>query len=123
MVAAAVFTLAPYRIEHVMHLEMQWAMWIPLVFWSLTLTVEKQSWRFGALSGLLLWLQTLSCVYYGIFLAVTVLVFVPLLLIRARGGRSLRYLLSCWPRDARSRSPCRTRCRISTMPARSATVP
>lgn len=84
LVAAAVFTVAPYRTEHVMHLEMQWAMWIPLVLWALTRTIEEQSWRFGALSGLFLWLQVLSCVYYGIFLAVTVLVFVPLLLIRAR---------------------------------------
>ena len=30
LVAAAVFTLAPYRTEHVMHLELQWAMWIPI---------------------------------------------------------------------------------------------
>jgi hypothetical protein len=86
LVAAAVFVVAPYRTEHVMHLEMQWAMWIPLVLWALTRTVEERSWRFGALSGLFLWLQVLSCVYYGIFLAVTVLVFVPLLLIRARAG-------------------------------------
>lgn len=86
LVAAAVFTVAPYRTEHVMHLEMQWAMWIPLVLWALTRTIEERSWRFGALSGLFLWLQVLSCVYYGIFLAVTVLIFVPLLLIRARAG-------------------------------------
>lgn len=86
LVAAGVFTVAPYRTEHVMHLEMQWAMWIPLVLWALTRTVEERSWRFGVLSGLFLWLQVLSCVYYGLFLAVTVIVFVPLLLLRVPKG-------------------------------------
>ncbi len=30
LVAAAIFTMAPYRIEHFMHLELQWTMWMPL---------------------------------------------------------------------------------------------
>ena len=30
LVSAAIFTLMPYRIEHFMHLELQWAMWMPL---------------------------------------------------------------------------------------------
>lgn len=86
MVAAAVFTMAPYRIEHVMHLEMQWAMWIPLTLWALTRTVEEGSWRMAGASGVFLALQALSCVYYGVFLAATVLLFVPLLLLRRRSG-------------------------------------
>ncbi|MGE3512974.1 MAG: hypothetical protein AB7N65_29275, partial [Vicinamibacterales bacterium] len=86
LVASAVFSMAPYRLEHAMHLEMQWAMWIPLSLWSLTRTIEERSWRFGALSGVLIWFQVLSCVYYGVFLALVLLVFVPLLLIRERTG-------------------------------------
>ena len=27
LAAAAIFTMAPYRIAHFMHLELQWAMW------------------------------------------------------------------------------------------------
>ena len=68
LVASAIFELAPYRIEHFMHLELQWTMWMPLTFWAILLTVDAPSWKRGALAGLFLWLQILSCVYYGVFL-------------------------------------------------------
>jgi hypothetical protein len=80
LIAAAAFTMAPYRIEHFMHLELQWAMWIPLTFWALHRTVADRSWRFGVLAGLFVWLQCMSCIYYGIFLAVATLILVPLLM-------------------------------------------
>ncbi len=80
LVAAAVFTALPYRIEHFMHLELQWAMWIPLAFWALHRTIESGRWRHGLLVGLFLWLQFLSCVYYGVFLSLALIVFTPLLL-------------------------------------------
>ena len=38
--AAAVFTMAPYRIEHFMHLELQWTMWMPLTFWAVHRTIR-----------------------------------------------------------------------------------
>ena len=34
LVAAAVFTILPYRVEHMMHLELQWAMFVPFTFWA-----------------------------------------------------------------------------------------
>jgi hypothetical protein len=80
LVAAAIFTMAPYRIEHVMHLELQWAMFVPLTLWALHRAVDDRSWRFGVLAGLCFWLQLLSCVYYGVFLAMILVAFVPLLL-------------------------------------------
>ena len=91
LVAAAAFTMAPYRIEHTMHLELQWAMWIPLTLWALHRTIDEASWRFGALAGLFFWLQVVSCVYYGVFLAMLLCVIVPLLLI-VWGRRSTRAL-------------------------------
>src|SRR5262249_53833679 len=81
LVAASVFTLAPYRIEHAMHLELQWAMFVPFTFWALHRAIDDRSWRFGVLAGVGLWLQLLSCVYYGVFLAILLIVFVPLLLL------------------------------------------
>ncbi len=81
LVSAAAFTLAPYRLEHIMHLELQWAMWIPLTLWALHRTVETGSWKFGGLAGLCLWLQVISCVYYGVFLAMLLGVVAPLLLL------------------------------------------
>jgi len=71
LIAAAIFTMVPYRIEHFGHLELQWAMWIPLALWAVHRTVDDPTWRRGALAGIFLWLQVLSCVYYGIFLAIT----------------------------------------------------
>jgi len=76
IVAATIFTMAPYRIEHFMHLELQWTMWIPLTLWMLHRAIDEGSFRFGALVGVLLWLQTLSAVYYGVFLAIAVVVIV-----------------------------------------------
>ena len=81
LVSAAIFTMAPYRIEHFMHLELQWAMWVPLTLWAIHRTIEERSWRYGLLTGLFLWLQTLSSVYYGVFLAIAVSAFVLLLLV------------------------------------------
>jgi len=80
LVAPSVFTAMPYRIEHLMHLELQWAMFIPLSMWAVHRTMESGQWRHGLLVGLFLWLQFLSCVYYGVFLSLTLVLFVPLLL-------------------------------------------
>ena len=90
LVAAAIFTMLPYRIEHFMHLELQWAMFIPLTFWALHRAVESTSWRWGALTGLFLWLQVLACVYYGVFLAITLLVFGPVLVLVTARDRIVR---------------------------------
>jgi hypothetical protein len=81
LVAAAIFTMAPYRIEHFMHLELQWAMWIPAALWAVHRAVDEGSWRVGALAGIFLWLQILSAVYYGVFLAIMLAVMVVLLTI------------------------------------------
>lgn len=77
--AAAVFTMAPYRIEHYMHLELQWAMWVPLTFWAMQLSLRRGregAARYGLLAGAFLWLQIISCVYYGVFLAIAIAAFV-----------------------------------------------
>ena len=34
LVSAVVFTLVPYRVEHFMHLELQWTIWMPLALWA-----------------------------------------------------------------------------------------
>jgi hypothetical protein len=81
VLSAAIFTMAPYRIEHFMHLELQWTMWMPLTLWAVHRTIEKPSWRAGALAGMFLWLQVISCVYYGVFLAMLIAALCGLVLI------------------------------------------
>jgi hypothetical protein len=80
LVSAVIFTLAPYRIEHFIHLELQWTVWMPLALWAVHRTVDQGRFKDGALTGLFLWLQVISCVYYGAFLGVIVSALALLLL-------------------------------------------
>jgi hypothetical protein len=72
LVSAVVFTVAPYRIEHFIHLELQWTVWMPLTLWALHRTFDEGTYQNGALTGFFLWLQIISCVYYGVFLGMIV---------------------------------------------------
>ena len=109
LVAAAIFTVAPYRIDHFMHLELQWAMWMPLAFWAIHRTFEQPSWRTGLLAGVFVWLQIASSVYYGVFLAIPCLVLALSLSIvhRDTALRAIAWLTAA-PPSPRS-SHCRTR--------------
>jgi hypothetical protein len=79
LVSAAIFTLVPYRVEHFMHLELQWTVWMPLTFWAAHRAYNESSVRFGALVGVFLSLQMLSSIYYGAFLGVMTATLVLLL--------------------------------------------
>jgi hypothetical protein len=69
VLAGIVFAFAPYRFEHFMHMELQWAMWMPLAFLALHRTLDTGQWKYGIATGLCVALQMLSSIYYGIFLA------------------------------------------------------
>src|SRR6185436_13964600 len=69
VLAGIVFAFAPYRFEHIMHMELQWAMWTPLAFLALHRTLDTGRWRYGIATGACVALQMLSSIYYGIFLA------------------------------------------------------
>src|SRR5258708_8301175 len=69
VLAGSVFAFAPYRVEHVMHMELQWAMWMPLAFLALHRTFDTGKWTYGLATGACVALQMLSSIYYGIFLA------------------------------------------------------
>jgi hypothetical protein len=94
LVAAVIFTLAPYRIEHFMHLELQWTVWMPLAFWAIHRVFDTGSVRFALLAGILLWLQLISCVYYGVFLGIMVSALVVMLAVGRpqRAARAIRVL-------------------------------
>ena len=89
LVAALVFTLAPYRIEHFIHLELQWTIWMPLTLWALHRTFDEGTLKAGARTGFFLWLQLISCVYYGAFLGLIISV-LALLLMAARPQQARR---------------------------------
>jgi hypothetical protein len=80
ILAATVFAFAPYRFDHYYHLELLWAAWMPLAFWMVHRTIETGRLRDGFGVGACVALQTLSSIYYGIFLCTALIVFVvPLL--------------------------------------------
>src|SRR5262249_378310 len=70
VLAGVVFAFAPYRFGHIMHLEMQWAVWSPWAFWALQRTLESRRVKYGVLTGVFAALQLMSSVYYGLFLGV-----------------------------------------------------
>jgi hypothetical protein len=69
IIAGMVFAFAPYRFEHIMHMELQWTVWMPLAFLALHRTFDTGQWRYGLATGGCIALQMLSSIYYGIFLA------------------------------------------------------
>ena len=50
--AVVIFVMLRYRVEHLMHLELQWSGFIPLTFWVVHRTVESVRWRDAMLAGL-----------------------------------------------------------------------
>ena len=70
VVAGIVFALYPYRFEHYSHLELQMTMWAPLALLGLHRTLASGERRDGIATGFAVALQTLSSLYYGLFLLV-----------------------------------------------------
>lgn len=68
-VAAVIYAVAPFRLDHLDHFEMQMAAGMPLVLWLWHRAVDGQSARLaaGAVGGAVL--QWLSCIYYGLLFA------------------------------------------------------
>jgi hypothetical protein len=75
VVAGVIFLLFPFRFEHYSHLELQMSMWMPLALWALHRTIARARWRDGLLTGLAFAMQMLSSLYFGLYLAVVLLVF------------------------------------------------
>jgi hypothetical protein len=71
VLAAMIFSFAPYRADHNMHLELQWAVWIPLTLWAFHRTLAEGRARDGVLTGVFLICQLLSSIYYALFLMAT----------------------------------------------------
>ena len=84
IVAGIVFAFGPYRFEHIMHMEMQWTMWMPLAFLALHRLYDTGRMKYGLALGGCLALQVLSSIYYGIFLGVLIGLAALLLVLRDR---------------------------------------
>lgn len=81
VVAGVIFGMLPFRVEHAMHLELQWSQWMPFTCWALHRTVRRGRPIDGALTGVFILAQFLSCIYYGVFLVLTLAAAAPVLLL------------------------------------------
>src|SRR5262249_52187662 len=93
IVAGIAFAFAPYRAEHVMHMELQWTMWMPLAFLALHRLYDTGRMKYGVAMGAAVALQILSSIYYGIFLSFLLGVGALLLVARDRAV-TIRSLLA-----------------------------
>ncbi len=80
LLAGIVFAFAPYRFEHYFHLEILWGFWIPLALLALHAACERGTIAAGVRTGLVVLAQGLSCLYYAVYLGMTLALAGPLLL-------------------------------------------
>jgi hypothetical protein len=94
LLAGIAFAYAPYRFEHLMHMELQWTIWMPLALLALHRALETGRWKYGLATGAFAALQMLSCIYYGIFLAA---ILVPAALLLAFADRRVPWQTAAPP--------------------------
>jgi hypothetical protein len=92
LVAGLVFAFAPYRRDHLQHLELQWALWTPLALWAWHRALDGGRARDGLMCAGFVLLQLLSSIYYGMFLVVAMAVICPLTVAQRRGRIGRRAL-------------------------------
>jgi hypothetical protein len=69
VVAAVIFALSPHRLDHLDHLEMQFAVFMPLALLAWHRVVDGGTARLAAVAVILVVLQWLSCIYYALLFA------------------------------------------------------
>jgi len=88
LVSGAIFAVYPYRAEHYSHFELQMTMWMPLLLLAVHRTLARGRLQDGLRTGLLLALQTLSSLYYGMYMMVYLVPVAGALWVRSRVRRT-----------------------------------
>jgi hypothetical protein len=83
-ITAVAFTIAPFRMNHFSHLELQMTMWMPVVLLSIQRVFVDGSSRYASVLVLALVAQWYSSMYYGLFLTLYAFVFAAALAIASR---------------------------------------
>ncbi len=73
--AGTIFMAAPYRFAHILQLQLLTYQWFPFVFWCLLRLIITGRRRFLAGTVVFSLLQVLSCNYYAVYLALSVVIF------------------------------------------------
>ncbi len=93
LVSGTIFLAAPYRFGHLLQLQLLTFQWFPFVFWCVLRYLREG--RLRQLAGIAVFslLQVLSCNYYMVYLALTVVLFALALAIWGRELLSQRKLV------------------------------
>ncbi len=95
LVAALIFTFAPYRMDHYREFQMEMAFGIPLAIYLLVRFLEDQQGRHLAALLLVVWLQAASVWYYAIILSLGLaVVALQVAALRWTGWRPRRLLMA-----------------------------
>lgn len=92
VVAGVAFAYAPYKLAHIFHLNLCTAAYIPLTLLFLHRYAEEKKTSDAFLCALFFTLQALSTWHYGFMLAIAVVIFVVLRLLRDRMALTLKWL-------------------------------
>jgi hypothetical protein len=92
-VAGSVFAFAAYRLNHLEHVQLQTAGYIPLLYLCLRRFLEEGRLRHGVGIAVFLWLVSASCAYYGMFTWVLLGVAIPYEIWRTRALQQTRRLV------------------------------
>jgi len=92
IVAGIIYAFVPYRFVHIPQLQLEAMEWIPPAFLSLHLFVERGNRKYAVGLGVCLVVETLCCVYYGVFLAIAIAIGSAILLATDRRSRHWRML-------------------------------
>jgi hypothetical protein len=79
-IAAVAFTIAPFRVNHLSHLELQMTMWMPIALLAVHRGLKDGSRVCAGLLAIALAGQWYSSMYYGLFLTLYVVVFALVLI-------------------------------------------
>lgn len=78
LIAGVIYAFVPYRFDHYMHLELHATVFLPLAVWFFDRAVERGRWLDVMGFGACMVLQTLSGIYYTVFLATALAIAVPI---------------------------------------------
>lgn len=94
IVAGIAYSYAPYKLSHIVHLNLCSAAWIPFAFLFLHRYCEEKKVRDALLFALFFVLQVLTTWHYGIILSIGVIIFLLVRLIMRRKTYTLRWTLT-----------------------------
>src|SRR4051812_28852235 len=83
-IAAVAFTLAPFRMNHFSHLELQMTMWMPIALLAVHRVLIEDRRRSAGLLAVVIAAQWYSSMYYGLFLTLYAAVFGAVLAVSHR---------------------------------------